>query len=89
MRFPTVIIEGKNLPRVILSITSPSSPGPQEILSLMRRAFEMGVWCFDLPTPRHHQSFKELKGLTEEETLHGPSSHRGRRRRLPLGNSSS
>jgi hypothetical protein len=71
MRFPTVIIEGKRLPRVILSIPPPSSPGPREILSLMRKAFELGVWCFDLPTPRHRQSFQELKGLTEEETLLG------------------
>ncbi len=72
MRFPTVNLEGKNLPRIILSITPPSSsPGLQEILSLMRIAYEMGVWCFDLPTTRHHQSFKELRVLTEDEDLIG------------------
>jgi hypothetical protein len=71
MRFPTVIIEGTHLPRVIFSITPLPSPGSQEILSLMRKAYEMGVWCFDLPTARQYQSFKELRDLTEEETLLG------------------
>jgi len=71
MRIPTVIIEGKKLPRVIFSIRPPSSQGLQEISSLMRKAYEGGAWCFDLPTSKHHQSFKELKNLTEDASLIG------------------
>ena len=71
MRLPTVTLEGKNLPRIILSIKPPPSSGLQEILSLMSKAYEMEAWCFDLPTTTHHQSFKELKNLTEDETLIG------------------
>jgi len=68
MHLPTIILEGKKLQRVILSIR-PSSP--QEILSLMRKAYERGVWCLDLPSSRHYQSFRELKGLTEDPALIG------------------
>ena len=71
MRFPTAIIEETKLPRVLCSIKPPPSPDPQEILSLMRKAYDREVWCFDLPTPRYHQSFKELKRLTEDEALFG------------------
>ena len=71
MRLPTVTLEGKNLSRIILSIKPLPSAGLQEILSLMRKAYEMDAWCFDLPTLRHHRSFKELKSLTEDETLMG------------------
>jgi hypothetical protein len=71
MRFPTVILEGKKLPRVILSIRPLASPGLQEILTLMRKAYERDAWCLDLPTGKHHQLFKELRGLTEEEALIG------------------
>ena len=72
MRFPTVNLEGKNLPRIILSIKPPpSSQGLREISTLMRKAYEMDAWCFDLPTIKHHQSFKELRVLTEDEDLIG------------------
>jgi len=72
MRFPTVTLEGKNLPRIILSIRPPSSSqGLRKIFTLMRKAYEMGAWCFDLPTIKHHQSFKELRVLTEDEDLIG------------------
>ena len=71
IRLPTVFLEGNKLPRVILSIRPPSSRGLQEISSLMRRAYEGGAWCFDLPTSRHHQSFKELNELTEDTSLIG------------------
>jgi len=71
MRLPTVTLEGKNLSRIILSIKPLPSAGLQEILSLMRKAYEMDAWCFDLPTLRHQRSFKELKNLTEDETLMG------------------
>ena len=72
MRFPTVILEGKHLPRLILlHKPPPSSQGLREISALMRKAYEMDAWCFDLPTTKHHQSFKELRALTEDEDLIG------------------
>lgn len=71
MRFPTVLLEGKKLPRIVLSIRFPSSSGRQEITSLMKTAYEMGVWCFDLPSSKHIEFFKELRGLTDDETLIG------------------
>ncbi len=71
MRFPTVILEGKKLQRVVFSIRPPSSSGPREISSLMRGAYERDVRCFDLPTAKHHEAFRELIGLTEDRTLFG------------------
>lgn len=71
MRIPTTILEGKKIPRIIFSIRPAFSSGHQGIASLMRIAYEMGVWCFDLPTVRHHQSFKELRVLTGDEDLIG------------------
>ena len=68
MQLPTVMLEVKKMPRVIFSI---KPPGLQGILSLMRKAYERGVWCLDLPSSRHHQSFKELRGLTEDPALIG------------------
>ena len=71
MRFPTVTLEGKKLPRIILSIKPQSPSGLEDISSLMRKACEMEAWCFDLPTMKHLQSFQELKALTESEDLIG------------------
>lgn len=71
MQFPTVLLEEKKLPRIILSIKPPSSSGLQEISSLMSKAYEMDAWCFDLPTTKHRQSFNELRSLTEDENLIG------------------
>ena len=68
MRMPTAILEGKKLPRIIFSIKAPSH---QEISVLMKEVHEMGVWCFDLPSLKHFESFKELKRLTDDETLIG------------------
>ena len=72
MRLPTTILEGKKLPRMVLSIQpSSTSLGNQEISSLMKKAYEMGIWCFDLPSMKHLESFQELKRLTNDETLMG------------------
>jgi len=71
MRIPTVILEGKKLPRIIFSILPSASLGYHEILSLMKKAYEMGAWCFDLPSVKHLESFKELKGLMDDETIIG------------------
>jgi hypothetical protein len=65
---PTAILEGKKLPRVIFSIKTSSQ---KEISALMKEVHEMGVWCFDLPSLKHFESFKELKRLTDDETLIG------------------
>jgi hypothetical protein len=71
MRFPTVILEGKKLPRMIFSIQPQTSHGDQEIYPLMKKTYEMGAWCFDLPSANHLKSFKELKHLTTDEALIG------------------
>jgi hypothetical protein len=41
------------------------------MLSLMKEAYEMGAWCFDLPSANHLKSFKELKHLITDEALIG------------------
>lgn len=69
MRLPTVILEGKKLPRVIFSICPPIPSGQKEIYALMKKAYEMGAWCFDLPTTKHVEAFKELKHFTEDKTF--------------------
>ncbi len=72
MRLPTTILERKRLPRIIFSIQpSSSSLGLPEIFPLMRKVYEIGLWCFDLPTMKHLESFKELRLLTNDETLTG------------------
>jgi hypothetical protein len=65
MPMPTVLLEGKKLTRIIFSIpsTSPSS--------LMKKIYGMGITHFDLPSPKHLQPFRELKGLAEDENLLG------------------
>ena len=70
MRFPTAILEGKKLPRAIFS-ARPLSASGQEIASLMRAVYELGAWCFDLPSSKHLEAFSELKNLTNDETLIG------------------
>jgi len=37
----------------------------------MKEAYEMGAWCFDLPSAGHLESLKELKNLTLDEMLIG------------------
>jgi hypothetical protein len=71
MRFPTVILEGKKLLRAIFSVRPPTSHGDPEIYSLMKKVYGIGAWCFDLPSAKHLESFKELKNLTTDETLIG------------------
>ena len=71
MRFPTVILEGKKLPRMIFSVQPQASGGDQKIYPLMKEAYEMGAWCFDLPSANHLKSLKELKHLSTDEALIG------------------
>jgi hypothetical protein len=39
--------------------------------SLMRKCYEIGIGCFDLPSPKHLESFRELRRLTNDENLIG------------------
>jgi hypothetical protein len=71
MRFPTVILEGKKLPRMIFSIQPPTSHGDQEIYPLMKKTYEIGAWCFDVPSANHLESLKELRHFTTDEALIG------------------
>ncbi|OGP92431.1 MAG: hypothetical protein A2156_13930 [Deltaproteobacteria bacterium RBG_16_48_10] len=71
MRFPTIILEGKKLPRMIFSLQPPTSHGDHEIYPLMKKIYEMGSWCFDLPSANHLDSFKELRYLTTDLMLIG------------------
>ena len=65
MPMPTVLLDDKKLSRIIFSIrsTSPSS--------LMKKIYGMGITHFDLPSSKHLEPFRELKGLTEDENLMG------------------
>ncbi len=73
MRLPTTILEGKKIPRVILSIQPQPPFNRHQILFLMKEAYEMGAWCFDLTSGDHLESFKELKNLMTDEMLLGLS----------------
>jgi hypothetical protein len=65
MMMPTAVLEGKKLSRIIFSIrsTSPST--------LMKKVYGMGVTHLDLPSPKHLEPFRGLKGLTGDENLTG------------------
>jgi len=71
MRIPTATLEGKKIQRIIFSIRPILPVKDQDILSLMRAFYGMGVLCFDLPSMKHLSSFRELKRLTGDETLTG------------------
>lgn len=71
MRLPTILLEGKKLPRTIFSVQPPPSHRDQAIYPLMKTIHEMGAWCFDLPSVKHLESLKELKNVTMDETLIG------------------
>ena len=71
MRLPTTILEGKKIPRIILSIHPQLPFHLPQMLSLMKEAYEMGAWCFDLPSANHLKSLKDLKHLTTDEALIG------------------
>ncbi len=71
MGLPTVILEGKKLPRIIFSIRASPPPALKEIQSLMKKIYGMDVRCFDLPSVKHLEHLKELKQLIGDETLTG------------------
>ncbi len=71
MKIPTFVLERRKLPRLLFSFQPATRPGQPEIVSLMRKIYDLGVWYFDLPSPRHLESFRELRSLIEDETLLG------------------
>lgn len=71
IRAPKVILEGIKIPRIIFSISPSIKMGNQVIFFLMKKIYEMGIWCFDLSTHNHLESFKRLRDLIGDETLIG------------------
>src|SRR3990172_4531434 len=71
MPLATFTLEEKKLPRIILSPRSPSSSGGENLLAIMKKVYAMGVFFFDLPSRKHLESFRELKRLTEDDSLLG------------------
>lgn len=71
MRFPTVILEGTKLPRIIFSFQTATSSSDRGIYHLMEKAYELGAWCFDLPSAIQLEAFKELRNATGDRALTG------------------
>jgi hypothetical protein len=71
MRLPTFTLEKTKLPRIIFSVLPSPQGNLQNISPLMKKAYEMGVSHFDLPSQNHLESFRELRTLTEDEGLLG------------------
>ncbi len=71
IRAPKVILEGIKIPRIIFSIAPSIKMETQEIFFLMKKIYEMGIWCFDLPSNNHLETFKRLRDLIGDETMIG------------------
>ncbi len=71
MRVPFILLEGRKIPRLLFSIPLKNPREHQKLLFLMKRLYEEGFFCLDLPTPHHLQRLKELRELTEDENLIG------------------
>ncbi len=71
MRIPTAVLEGRKILRVIFSLRHSASMDVHGISSLMRRIYEMGGFCFDLPSPKHLRAFIDLRQLTGDKDLTG------------------
>jgi len=69
-RLPLATLGGRRIQRILFSVR-PSLPGVHEIYPLMEKAYEMGAWCFDLPTARHLDSFAVLRTSSGNENLTG------------------
>ncbi len=70
MYLPIAILEGKKIQRIVFSVKA-SSEVLQHLYPLMEKVYEMGGWCFDLPTYKHLESFKLLRESTGEANLIG------------------
>jgi hypothetical protein len=71
IKIPVAYLGGKHVPRLILSIRPSPSAQAHEILAVMKDLYAMGALCFDLPTPRHIEALRELKGIADDEALIG------------------
>jgi hypothetical protein len=71
IRIPKVVLEGIKIPRIIFSISPSANLKTQEIFFLMKKIYEMGIWCFDIPSTNHLESFKRLRELIGDESLIG------------------
>lgn len=71
MRVPFILLEGRKIPRLLFSIPLKNPEDPQKLLFLMKRLYEEGFLCFDLPTFHHLRRLRELRELTEDENLTG------------------
>lgn len=70
MYLPIAILEGKKIQRIVFSVKA-SSEVLQHLYPLMEKVYEMGGWCFDLPTYKHLESFKLLRESTGDNNLIG------------------
>ena len=70
MPLPITFLEGRKVPRAIFSAHS-STPDSQKVLSLMRTAYGMGVWSFDLSSSKQLESFQKLRDLMDDSALMG------------------
>ncbi len=70
MYLPLVILEGKKIQRIVFSVKA-SSEVVQHLYFLMEKVYEMGGWCFNLPTRKHLESFNLLRESTREPNLIG------------------
>ncbi len=68
MHLPIAFIEKRRIQRVVFSVASSSH---QTIHSFMQKVYEMGGWCFHLPSASHMASFKSLREETGDEFLIG------------------
>jgi hypothetical protein len=71
MRLPTFTLEKTKLPRIIFSVLPSSQGNLHDTSLLMKKAYEMGISHFDLPSQNHLESFRELRTLTEDKGLLG------------------
>lgn len=70
MYLPIAILEGKKIQRIVFSVKAPSEVA-QHLYPLMEKIYEIGGWCFDLPSSNHLESFKRLRESIGEANLIG------------------
>lgn len=68
MHLPIAILEKRRIQRIVFSISSSSR---ENLYSLMEKVYEIGGWCFHLPSASHLESFRSLKVETGDEFLMG------------------
>jgi len=71
MRLPTAFLENRKIQRIIFSIPTAIFSNEEKAFDFMKDIYGKGASCFYLPTLRHLQLFRELKQITEDESLTG------------------